>query len=129
MLMGSRLLDNTLVVFTSECSDGDAHSASDLPIVLAGNLDNGLITGQHLAMGGVALVISSDDRCTVDGGVVEQLRRGWDWGAESGAPLRVPWQHPFCPSYLRRQTSPSTAISHTICSGAGLLLQAQPSAF
>ena len=52
---GSRLLDNTLVVFTSECSDGDSHSASDLPIVLAGNLDNGLITGQHLAMGGVAL--------------------------------------------------------------------------
>lgn len=45
---GSRLLDNTITFFSSEISDGDAHSASDLPIVIAGGGQGTLRTDAHL---------------------------------------------------------------------------------
>ena len=44
---GSRLLDHSIVLFSSEVSDGDSHSANDLGIVVAGRGGGRLETGQH----------------------------------------------------------------------------------
>jgi hypothetical protein len=49
---GSTLLDNTVVFFSSEISDGDRHNHDDLPILLAGGGQGAITTGRHLAMPG-----------------------------------------------------------------------------
>lgn len=45
---GSSLLDNSLLMFASTLFDGDAHSADQLPIVLAGRAGGQLATGRVL---------------------------------------------------------------------------------
>jgi hypothetical protein len=45
---GSSLLDNSLLMFASSLYDGDAHSADQLPIVLAGKAGGQLKTGRIL---------------------------------------------------------------------------------
>ncbi|MGE0883268.1 MAG: DUF1552 domain-containing protein [Blastocatellales bacterium] len=45
---GSSLLDNSLLMFASSLFDGDAHSADQLPIVLAGKAGGQLQTGRIL---------------------------------------------------------------------------------
>jgi hypothetical protein len=45
---GSTLLDNSLLMFASSLYDGDAHSADQLPIVLAGKAGGQLPTGRIL---------------------------------------------------------------------------------
>lgn len=42
------LLDNTVVVFGSEIADGNQHSHTDIPLLLAGRAGGQLATGQHL---------------------------------------------------------------------------------
>ena len=46
------LLDHTVVLFTSECADGDSHSHFDLPALLAGGPPGLFAQGQHLAYSG-----------------------------------------------------------------------------
>lgn len=48
-LDGSTLLDNSLVYFSSEISDGDRHNHDDLPVLLAGSGGGYLTPGRHLA--------------------------------------------------------------------------------
>jgi hypothetical protein len=43
------LLENSMVVFTSDLRDGNRHSPRDLPLVLAGQAGGKIKTGQHLA--------------------------------------------------------------------------------
>lgn len=45
---GSSLLDNSILMFASSLFDGDAHSADQLPIVLAGGAGGALRTGRVL---------------------------------------------------------------------------------
>jgi hypothetical protein len=45
---GTTLLDNTLVLYSSEISDGNRHNHNDLPVLLAGGGNLGVNTGQHL---------------------------------------------------------------------------------
>jgi hypothetical protein len=45
---GSTLLDNTLVLYSSEISDGNRHNHDDLPVLLAGGSNLGVASGQHL---------------------------------------------------------------------------------
>ena len=45
---GGTLLDNTLVLFSSECGDPDAHSSSDLPVVIAGKAGGAVTTDRLL---------------------------------------------------------------------------------
>lgn len=45
---GRSLLDHTIVVLGSECSDGDLHNHDDLPTLLAGGAAVGLQGGRHL---------------------------------------------------------------------------------
>jgi hypothetical protein len=42
------LLDNTMIVYGSGISDGNAHNHDDLPIILAGGASAGLVGGRHL---------------------------------------------------------------------------------
>jgi hypothetical protein len=42
------LLDNTLVLYSSEISDGNRHNHNDLPVLLAGGKNLGIRSGQHL---------------------------------------------------------------------------------
>ena len=49
-LDGSTLLDHSAVCFLSEISDGDAHSASDLPVLIGGRAGGALDTGRHLSL-------------------------------------------------------------------------------
>jgi hypothetical protein len=54
---GSTILDNTLILWTSENDGGDAHTCQSIPIVLMGGLGGTLKTGQFLKygeIGGVA---------------------------------------------------------------------------
>jgi hypothetical protein len=44
---GSNLLDNSLVFFSSEISDGDTHHHYDLPVLLAGRGGGAVNPGQH----------------------------------------------------------------------------------
>jgi Protein of unknown function (DUF1552) len=44
----SNVLDNSMVLFGSDLSDGNAHSPHDLPILLAGRAGGRLDVGQHL---------------------------------------------------------------------------------
>lgn len=43
------LLENSMVVFTSDLRDGNRHSPRDLPVVLAGQAGGKIKTGQHFA--------------------------------------------------------------------------------
>jgi hypothetical protein len=43
------LLDNSMIVFTSDLRDGNRHSPRNLPIVLAGTAGGKLKTGQNLS--------------------------------------------------------------------------------
>jgi Protein of unknown function (DUF1552) len=45
---GATLLDNTLVLYSSEISDGNRHNHDDLPVLLAGGSNLGVSSGQHL---------------------------------------------------------------------------------
>jgi hypothetical protein len=45
---GATLLDNTLVLYSSEISDGNRHNHDDLPVLLAGGSNLGVNSGQHL---------------------------------------------------------------------------------
>ncbi len=45
---GATLLDNTMVLYSSEISDGNRHNHDDLPVLLAGGDNLGIKTGQHL---------------------------------------------------------------------------------
>jgi hypothetical protein len=45
---GRSLLDNSLVLFSSEISDGNSHSHDDLPVLLAGSQGGRLRTNRHL---------------------------------------------------------------------------------
>ncbi|MBA2320397.1 MAG: DUF1552 domain-containing protein, partial [Deltaproteobacteria bacterium] len=45
---GKTLLDNSAVYFSSEIQDGDDHTHTDLPTLVAGGLNGALVQGQHL---------------------------------------------------------------------------------
>jgi hypothetical protein len=45
---GATLLDNTLVLYSSEISDGNRHNHDDLPVLLAGGSNLGVRSGQHV---------------------------------------------------------------------------------
>jgi hypothetical protein len=64
---GSSLLDNCIIMFTSEFGDGDNHYHYDLPVLLAGGAGGLFKTGRHIAYPSVA------DR---GAGAVETARRG-----------------------------------------------------
>jgi hypothetical protein len=49
---GGTVLDNTLVFFSSEIEDGNAHRHDNLPILLAGGASGQLRTGRHLQVAG-----------------------------------------------------------------------------
>jgi hypothetical protein len=51
---GTRLIDNTVVLWLSEISDGPSHSQTDMPYVLAGSCGGELATGRHVALPGRA---------------------------------------------------------------------------
>jgi hypothetical protein len=54
----SNLLDNSLVLFSSELEDGNSHSNFNLPVLVAGSAGGRVINGQHL---------------NIDGGLMSQL--------------------------------------------------------
>ena len=45
---GSTLLDNSLVFFSSEIEDGNTHSHSNMPILLAGGAGGAVASGRHI---------------------------------------------------------------------------------
>jgi hypothetical protein len=45
------VLDNTVVFFSSEISDGDRHNHNEMPVLLAGKLGGSLSPGRHVAYG------------------------------------------------------------------------------
>jgi hypothetical protein len=45
---GKTLLDNALVFFSSEISDGNAHNHDDMPVLLAGSGGGTIAPGRHL---------------------------------------------------------------------------------
>lgn len=49
---GRSVLDHSMIVYTSGLSDGNRHSHSDLPVILAGGAGGRLATGRHLRLGG-----------------------------------------------------------------------------
>lgn len=55
---GSRMLDNTIVFWSSEIEDGDAHRHTNMPILLAGSAQGVFDTGQH--------VVFSEERPVAD---------------------------------------------------------------
>jgi len=46
------VLDNSLVLFGSEVSDGDSHSFLNMPVLLAGRAGGALAPGRHVAVPG-----------------------------------------------------------------------------
>lgn len=50
---GGTLLDNSVVLWISEFGAGSAHSTENLPVVMAGKAGGRLMTGRHLARGGL----------------------------------------------------------------------------
>jgi len=52
---GESLLDNTLVMFSSEISDGNSHSHRDLPVLLAGGGSGTVTSGRHLDLSGTPI--------------------------------------------------------------------------
>ncbi len=49
---GNTLLDNSLVFFSSEISDGNAHNHDDMPILLAGRGGGDIVSGRHIVFDG-----------------------------------------------------------------------------
>lgn len=49
---GGSLLDSSIVFFSSEIEDGDAHRHTNMPILLAGSGGGSILTGQHLRFTG-----------------------------------------------------------------------------
>lgn len=47
-ITGNTLLQNTLLFFASEISDGDWHNHNDMPVILAGSMGGKIKTGEHL---------------------------------------------------------------------------------
>jgi hypothetical protein len=64
---GSSVLDNSIIIFTSEFGDGDDHYHYDLPVLVAGGAGGRFKTGRHIAYP------STPDRGS---GAVETARRG-----------------------------------------------------
>lgn len=66
-LNGGRLLDNTLVYFSSEISDGDRHNHDDLPVLLAGapHLQQ---AGEHVVWGETPMADLFSDMILAAGG-------------------------------------------------------------
>jgi hypothetical protein len=48
---GKTILDNTLILWTSEVDGGDAHTVQSIPVVLMGDLGGALKTGQYVSYG------------------------------------------------------------------------------
>jgi len=48
---GKTILDNTVILWTSEVDGGDAHTVQSIPVVLMGGLGGALKTGQYLSYG------------------------------------------------------------------------------
>lgn len=48
---GCSLLDNSMIYFGSEIEDGDSHSHSNLPVLLAGGGGGELVPGRHIIYG------------------------------------------------------------------------------
>jgi hypothetical protein len=48
---GCSLLDNSMIYFGSEIEDGDSHSHSNLPVLLAGGGGGELVPGRHIVYG------------------------------------------------------------------------------
>jgi hypothetical protein len=57
---GGTLLDNTLVVFWSEVSNGNAHGAVDMPVLLFGGKFLKLNGGSYLQLGGGSQVANGN---------------------------------------------------------------------
>jgi hypothetical protein len=49
---GSSVLDNTLIYFASEISDGNDHNVDNLPVLLCGHGGGAITPGRHIAVGG-----------------------------------------------------------------------------
>jgi hypothetical protein len=64
---GSSVLDNSIIIFTSEFGDGDNHYHYDLPVLVAGGAGAGFKPGRHIAYP------STPDK---GAGAVETARRG-----------------------------------------------------
>jgi hypothetical protein len=64
---GSSVLDNSIILFTSEFGDGDNHYHYDLPVLVAGGVGAGFKPGRHIAYP------STPDR---GAGAIETARRG-----------------------------------------------------
>ena len=64
---GSSVLDNSIIMFTSEFGDGDNHYHYDLPVLVAGGAGGLFKTGRHIAYP------STPDRGS---GAIETARRG-----------------------------------------------------
>jgi hypothetical protein len=64
---GSSVLDNSIILFTSEFGDGDNHYHYDLPVLVAGGVGAGFKPGRHIAYP------STPDRGS---GAIETARRG-----------------------------------------------------
>lgn len=63
------VLDDALVVMGTELGDGTAHTAEDLPFVLAGGAGGAIETGRHVALGGApiaGLQLTLLRRCGID---------------------------------------------------------------
>ncbi|MEM0895734.1 MAG: DUF1552 domain-containing protein [Verrucomicrobiota bacterium] len=69
-LDGSRLIDNTMVVYGGGLSDGNYHDHNNLPVVLAGGKNAGLQTGRHKVYNGAEpmtnLYLSLLDRMNIE---------------------------------------------------------------
>ena len=48
---GNSLLHNSMVVYGSSLSDGQAHSNSNIPVILAGNGGGAFTPGRHVDLG------------------------------------------------------------------------------
>jgi hypothetical protein len=66
---GRMQLDNCMIVYGSDISDGDRHNHDDLPILLAGKAGGALKTGRHLRYPGetptMNLYVSLSERMAV----------------------------------------------------------------
>ena len=76
---GGRLLDDCVVGWTNECSNGPPHGRTNMPWVLAGSAGGFLRTGQYLDMGGVTnnkllnTILSAHGLRSSDGGYFDSF--------------------------------------------------------
>jgi hypothetical protein len=62
---GKTILDNTVILWTSEVDGGDAHTVQSIPVVLMGNLGGTIKSGQFVSYGnagGIAGVDANNNR-------------------------------------------------------------------